>query len=63
MNMSTLIDASEDEQRATLLGHEPTEDEIDERSLDDPSIVPAENNREPSVSLAFLLILTCGVAG
>lgn len=66
MNMSTLINAPEDEQteRANLLAHDPTEDENDdERSLHDPSIVPAENSREASVSLAFLLILTCGIAG
>lgn len=81
--MSMLINASEAEQRATLLGHglEPTEDENDENdgndgdpretsvhdtlllADDDDEDDDDDNNHEASVGLAFLLILTCGVAG
>lgn len=77
--MSTLINASEAEQRATLLGHEleSTEDENDENDgndgndgdhdtlllSDDDEDDNDDNNHEASVGLAFLLILTCGVAG
>ena len=87
--MSMLINTSEAEQRATLLGHElePTQDENDVNDVNDENDVndvndendgdPREtlladdddedddddNNHEASVGLAFLLILTCGVAG
>lgn len=59
---------SEDEQRANLLGLEYAEDENDEdqreSSFHDTSRLAADDNdRKASVSLAFLLILTCGVAG
>lgn len=56
--MSTLTDASEAEQRANLLGNDGIQDEDDEDQSQ-----ASVNNHEASVSVWYLLILTCGVAG
>lgn len=61
--MSTLTDASDAEQRLNLLGDDRAEDENDEYQREGTSLSDDGNNHTASVSLGFLLILTCGVAG
>lgn len=61
--MSTLTDASDAEQRLNLLGDERAEDESDEYQRERISLSDDGDNHTASVSLGFLLILTCGVAG